>query len=230
MINITPKLKSETGDRILKNCLEVIANESFTEMNSFFELIMKSFKSKFKQYISRELYILDSAKSKAVRSAKDQYSSRYTDRNKITFQLDLAMRKTGSTEGINKSLKIIQFEMIKMYYSYGYRVHAEKSLKKMVIDYPQDSDVWFELFLFYQSLQDSMLASQSLNNSLKLHFAEFEFEYQMGDSFLTNLAKFLYFITLKVSRVEGREKASKKAQTGVPNRRYSFKPVNQNER
>ena len=169
--------------------MELIVKESFTELNTLFRQHMRWFNKAQQHLIPRELYIFESPNQGRVAKTCLTCDDR-----------ELLLERSAS---LGKRDKIIQFELVKQYCKYGFNFQADKTIKKLVAEYPTDPDVWFELFLFHSSLtRKGELASESLGMSIKLHFKAFGFEYEGHRSFLVNLSRFLFSLMMRKHTLE----------------------------
>jgi hypothetical protein len=149
---------------------------------------MRWFNKNQQHFIPRELYLFENSPGKVSKTC-------------ITCEDKEVLLEKNSV--LTKKQKIIKFEIIKQYCMYGFTFQAEKTLKDLISDYPLDPDVWFELYLFYSSMEArDHLAKEALIMSVKLHFKGFAFEYQNHQSFLVNLSRFLYSLMLRKHNLE----------------------------
>jgi len=149
---------------------------------------MRWFNKNQQHFIPRELYLFESSTTKALKTCLT-----CEDKEVLLEKNSILTRKE----------KISKFEIIKQYCMYGFTVQAEKTIKNLISDYPLDSDIWFELFLFYSTKEENEhLAREALIMSIKLHFKDYAFEYQHHQSFLVNLSQFLYSLMLRKYTLE----------------------------
>lgn len=174
--------------KILKNCLELVVNESYTELNQLFNQHMRWFNKHQPHCIPRELHLFQANTSKVSKTCLT-----CDDRELLLERSSVLTRKE----------KVGKFEMIRQYCTYGFTFQAEKTIKDLISDFPSDPDIWFELYLFYSSQnQKNHLAREALMMSIKLHFKISLFEYQNHQNFLVNLSRFLYSVMLRKHTLE----------------------------
>lgn len=176
---ISVEKSQQIKENILKNCLETLCNESFVEMNSFTNIIIKKL---HKDYIPNELKMFDQVKP------KDKYIMSNTNEDREIIEERQVF--------LSLDEKFLNFENIREFYEYGWFFQSEKKIKYLIYNFPKDSDVWFELFLYYQKKEQKQLARQALIVSFQLNFLQNNFLYENSKSFTKNLGMYYYQLTL----------------------------------